>query len=87
MDVIKEWWHIGATMFAAVVAYIIGQNRNAWQVAQLEKDIADIRQRVQALETQGTVEAVTLGKIETLLKSLHESIAELRNEVKSKADK
>lgn len=71
---LAEWWSVLVFMFSAVIAFIIGRERQRWKVDQLgeqiqklnedhEKNLVKIVNRVERLEKERVADAQVLSGI------------------------
>lgn len=84
---LSEWWQFVAFVAAGIVAFVMGKERTRWRVDQLGDRVKDLDQRMVRLERQGNAEAVTLAEIKATLGGIKDSLAEMRDDLKGKADK
>lgn len=94
LTAIRDWWGFAAFVVAGVIGWALGQQRQQYQISDLNGEIKRLAARVEALETQGRAEAVTLSQINTtlatvqaLLGGLREDMHEVKGELRGKVNK
>jgi len=86
-DLFAKYWQLPATIISVGFAFWLGLNRNSWAIDQFKTDLADLKKRVQHLETQGQTGAQTLAGIAATLGAIQETLREIKGELRGKADK
>lgn len=84
---LQDTWQFIAFLFGGIFAFVLGRERQRWRIDQLGEKVSDLDRRITGLEEQGHVEAVTLAEIRTTQTTILDALAELRADLKGKADK
>ncbi|OWV42173.1 hypothetical protein [Mameliella alba] len=84
---IKDWAPAFAALIGIAFAWRLGIAQNAWKTQQLEKDLLEIKDRVKSLEAHRLSDVEILATIQTTLTQMSRLLTEIREELKTKADK
>lgn len=84
---IADWWHFGAFIGSAAIAFLIGKERQRFKVDQIGKEVEVQGKRIEKLETQGNAEAVQLAQIVTSQTHIIRTLEEIKTNLRGKADK
>jgi|GEM_PF-3018655 len=87
MDLLKDWWGVGAAVVAVIMAYAGFKSTTTSKIDSLERRMSKAEADIEMLERSGVDNAVTLGIIQTTLTQIKEGIDGLREEMRTKADK
>lgn len=87
VEFLREWWPAGAALLTALLGLNTLQARTSNRLDNMERRMEKAEKSVEELERGRTVDAVTLGIIQTTLTQIKESIDGLREEMRGKADK
>lgn len=87
MEWIRDWWPVAVAALSAVVGFRSGQERNRWRIDAAEERLTKAEREIDAIQKERTLDAVTLGIIQTTLEQIKGMIGDMRAELKSKADK
>ena len=90
----REWWPL-ILSFAGLIAGAAGwqygvrskHERNSWRIDQLEEDVTDLSVKVAALQSHQNESGMNLTVIEVSLRQIKEMLTEVREDMKTKADK
>jgi hypothetical protein len=78
--IIADWWQFAVFLGGAVVAFIVGKERQRFKVDQIGRE-------VEAQEKQGAAEAVQLAQIVTSQSHILRTLDEIKQALGTKADK
>ncbi|BBU58488.1 hypothetical protein KU6B_47530 [Mameliella alba] len=84
---IQDWAPSFAALIGIAFAWRLGVAQNAWKTQQLEKDLLEIKDRVKSLEAHRLSDVEILATIQTTLTQMSRLLTEIREELKTKADK
>lgn len=84
---IADLWQFAVFLGSAVIAFIIGRERQRFKVDQIGRDVEAQGERIKALEKQGTAEAVQLAQIITSQGHILCTLDEIKQALGGKADK
>lgn len=87
MEWIRDWWPVAVAALSAVLGFRSGQERNRWRIDAAEERLTKAEREIDAIQKERTLDAVTLGIIQTTLEQIKGMIGDMRAELKSKADK
>ncbi|KHQ50394.1 hypothetical protein [Mameliella alba] len=95
---IRDWAPAVAALIGIAFAWRLGIAQNTWRTQQLEKEIAELKlqfakefselkDRVKSLEAHRLSDVEILATIQTTLTQMSRLLTEIREELKTKADK
>lgn len=84
---VADWWQFGIFLASAVIAFFVGKERQRFRVDQIGREVEAQSRRIKALEDQGRSEAVQLGQIVTSQTYIIQTLNEIKETLKWKADK
>jgi hypothetical protein len=87
MEWLKEWWPLGAAAVGTLLGYNTSQNRTAYRLGTLERRVEKAEHDIEVLESSRSADAVTLGIIQASLEQIKSILGDMREEIRSKADK
>jgi hypothetical protein len=85
--IIADWWQFAVFLGGAVVAFIVGKERQRFKVDQIGREVEAQGERIKALEKQGAAEAVQLAQIVTSQSHILRTLDEIKQALGTKADK
>lgn len=98
INLVSDWWQFAAFLGLGIVSFIVGRERQRYKVDEVGRDVCRLQKVVQemqkdmsAMHTQDNIDAVSAATSITALsqdiKYLRESMDEIKNELRRKADK
>jgi DNA anti-recombination protein RmuC len=84
---VRDWAGALAALVGIAFAWRLGIAQNAWKTQQLEKELSEIKDRVKSLEAHRLSDVEILATIQTTLTQMSRLLTEIREELKTKADK
>lgn len=87
VDLVKDWWGFVAFIIGGLLAYSAGKERQRYKVDQIGTEVERQGKRIEALERQGNTEAVQLAEIAMSQTHILNSLNEIKQALRGKADK
>lgn len=87
VEIVKDWWPMAAALVAGAFGIKVAHERTRWKISEIERRLTEIEREVEFLNAGRSADAVTLGIIQTTLEQIKGMLADLREDVKQKADK
>lgn len=84
---VADWWQFGAFVGGAVIAFLVGKERQRYKVDQIGQEVEAQGKRIEKLETQGNAEAVQLAQIVTSQTHIIRTLEEIKTGLRGKVDK
>lgn len=87
MSYIAEWWQFAVFALGGYGFYIVGRERQRFQIDQIGREVNRQSHEIEALKAQGTSEAITLAGIVATQAHIMASLEDIKETLKEKADK
>ncbi|MDZ7824683.1 MAG: hypothetical protein U5K75_12075 [Ahrensia sp.] len=86
-EFILDYWHFGAWLLAGIIGIAVGKERTRFKVDQVGAELKAQGERIKTLEAQGVKFEVHLAKISVSVDNIVKSVDEVKQTLRSKADK
>lgn len=86
-EILKDWWQFGVFVLTAAFGFFIGVQRRQYHIADLQRRLGQVEDRLKKVEDKQSLEAVSMARIEAKLDGLHDVVGRLADAVSGKADK
>lgn len=87
VEIFRDWWGFGAFVLGGLLAFSAGKERQRYKVDKIGEEVERQGHRIEVLERQGNAEAVQLAEIATSQTHILNSLNEIKQAMRRKADK